>query len=59
MMRKSISLKILETLTRDNLSVDIRASRLQAGNDAYDNIVDSLEEIVDFVHSEGGWNFYG
>ena len=52
-MRKFRSLKVLEKYTKGNLSVDICASRLQAGNDAYDNIVDYLEEIVDLVNSEG------
>ena len=50
---------LLETLTKVNVSVDILVSRLQSVNDAYDGIVDSLEEIVDFVNSEGGWNVYG
>ena len=39
--------------------MDILVSRLQSVNDVYDGIVDSLDEIVDFVNSEGGWNFYG
>ena len=58
-MSKFRYLKILETLKKGNLSVEICASRLQPGNNAYDNIVDSLEEIVDLVNSEGGWNVYG
>ena len=33
--------------------MDICASGLQSGNDACDDIVDCLEEIVDLVHSEG------
>ena len=59
MMSKFRSLKILETFIKGNLSVDIRASRLQSGNDAYDNIVDACDEIVDLVNSEGGWTVYG
>ena len=39
--------------------MDIRASRLQPGNDAYDDIVDSLEEFVDLVNYKVGWTFYG
>ena len=39
--------------------MDIRASRLQSGNDAYGYIVDSLEEIVDLVNSKDGWTVYG
>ena len=38
--------------------MDIRASRLQSGNDAYDNIVDNFDKIVDLVNSEGGWTVY-
>ena len=38
--------------------MDIRASRFQSGNDAYGNIVDSLEEIVDLVNSKGAWTVY-
>ena len=32
----------------------IRASSLQSGNDAYDDIVDAFDEIVDLVHSDNG-----
>ena len=59
MMRKFSSLKFLDTLTKVNLSVDIRALTLQSGNDAYNNIADTFDKIVDSVNSEGGWNFYG
>ena len=59
MMRKFISLELLETSTKGKLLLVICESRLQSGNDAYNYIVDSLEEIVDLVNSEGGWNFYG
>ena len=59
MMRKFSSLKILDTFLKVNLLLGIRASRLQSGNDAYDNIVDNFEEIVYLVHSKGRWTFYG
>ena len=49
MMIKFISLKMLETLKKHNLWVDIRASRLQSGNGAYDDLVDSLEHIFDLL----------
>ena len=39
--------------------MDIRASRLQSGNDDYDDIVDSFDEIVDLVNSEGVLTVYG
>ena len=39
--------------------MDIHASMLKSGNDDYDGIVDFLEEIIDLVHSECRWNFYG
>ena len=58
MMRKFRSLQILDTFTKGNLSVDICASRFQPGNDAYDDIVDAFYEIVDLVHSKGGWTVY-
>ena len=32
---------------------------LQSGNDSYDNIVDSLEWIVDLFHSKDVWTVYG
>ena len=54
MMRKFSSLKDLETFAKINLSVDIHASRLKSYNDAYDNIVDSLEEIDGLVNLGGG-----
>ena len=59
MMSKFSSLNFLETFTKGDLSVDIRASRLQSGNGAYDDIVDYLGGIVDLVNSEGGWTVYG
>ena len=43
-MKKSSSLKSLETFTKGNLSVDIRASRLQSGDDAYGDMVDDFEK---------------
>ena len=58
MMNKFSSLNVLETFTKVNLSADIRASRLQSGNDDYGNIVDAFVEIVDLVNSEGGWTVY-
>ena len=59
MMRKFSSLKILEIFTKGNLSVDIRASRLQSDNDSHDKIVDAFDEIVDLVKYEGGRTVYG
>ena len=58
-MIKFRSFKILETFTKGNLSVDIRASMLQSGNDAYNNIVDAFDNFFDLVNSKGGWNVYG
>ena len=59
MMSKFRSLRFLETFTKGNLSVDICASRLQSGNDAYGDIVDAFDKIVDLVSSEVGWTVYG
>ena len=53
MMIKFSSFKILEIFTKGDPSVDIRASRLQSDNDAYNDIDDSLEGIVDLGYSEG------
>ena len=39
--------------------MDICASRLQSVNDAYGDIVDAFDEIVDLFHSKGGWTVYG
>ena len=47
MMIKFSTLKILKTFKKVNLSVDIRASRLQSVNDAYNDIVDAFDEIID------------
>ena len=58
-MRKSSSLKNLDTFAKGNLSMYIRASRLQSFNDTDDYIVDYLEEIVGLVNYEGGWTVYG
>ena len=57
-MRKFRYLKILETLKKGNLSVEICASRLQSDYYAYGNVVDAFDEIVDLVNSEGGWTVY-
>ena len=51
MMSKFRSLEILDILSKGNLSVDIRASRFGSENDAYGDIVYSLEEIFDLVNS--------
>ena len=59
MMSKFSSLNFLETFTKGNLSVDICASRLQSGNDSYNDIVDAFDEIFDLLNSEGGWIVYG
>ena len=39
--------------------MDICASRLQSGDDAYDDIVDAFEKNVELVNFEGGWIVYG
>ena len=59
MMRKFIPFEFLQTFTKGDLSVDIHASILQSGNDTYDGIVVSLEEIGDLFHSEVRWTVYG
>ena len=59
MMSKFSSLGFLGAFTKGNLSVGIRASRLQSVNDAYNNIVDAFDKIVDLVNSTGGWTVYG
>ena len=59
MMRKFSSLKILERFKKGNLSVEIRASRFQSGNDVYDNIVNGFDKTVYLVNSKGEWIVYG
>ena len=58
-MRKFSFLKFLETFTKFNLLVDICASRLQPGNDAYNDIFDAFEKNINLVNSEGVWTVYG
>ena len=58
-MRKPSSLKILDTFVKGNLSMYIRALRLQSFNDTYDYIVDYLKEIVGLFIYKGGWTVYG
>ena len=53
MMRTFSSLEFLETVKKCKLSVDIRASRLQSGNDSYDDIVDSLEDFLTQLTTRG------
>jgi hypothetical protein len=59
MMSKFSSLKFMELYTKGKLSIDIRASRLQSGNDVYDDIIDCLEEIIELINADGGWVVYG
>ena len=60
MMRKFISLTFLEAFKKGNLSVDICASSLQSGNDAYDDIFDAFEKkYIYLVNSKGGCTVYG
>ena len=59
MMSRFSSLKKFDTFTKGNLSVEICASRLRLVNDSYRDIVDTFEEIVDLVHSKGGYSVYG
>ena len=49
----------MEAFTKGNVSLDICDPRFQLGNDSYDNIADSLEEIVDLDNSKGVWTVYG
>ena len=58
-MSKFSSLKFMELYTKGKLLFDIRASRLQSGNDVYDDIIDCLEEIIDLINADGGWVVYG
>ena len=59
MMPKFSSLKFMELYTKGKLSIDMRASRLQSGNDIYDDIIDCLENIITLVNNNGGWSVYG
>ena len=45
-----------QAFTKGNLSVDICASRFKSVNDAYDNIVDAFDFLL---NSEVGWTVYG
>ena len=59
MMTKFSSLKFMELYTKGKLSIDVRASRLQSGNDIYDDLTVSIEEVTDLVNNDGGWVIYG
>ena len=41
------------------MSIDIRSSQLQNGNDAYDEIIDSIEEILETTNDDGSWSITG
>mmetsp|Transcript_22253 Transcript_22253/g.27288 ORF Transcript_22253/g.27288 Transcript_22253/m.27288 type:complete len:441 (+) Transcript_22253:151-1473(+) len=59
LMTKFSSLKFMELYTKGKLSIDVRASNLHSGNDAYDDILDCLENIIDLINNDGGWVVYG
>lgn len=59
MMPKFSSLRFMELFTKGKLSIDVRASRLQTGSEIYDEILDSIEDIVDLINDDGGWVIYG
>ena len=58
-MHKFSSLQFMNMFTKGNLSIDVRASRLQGGNEMYENIIDAIEDIVDTINNDGGWTLYG
>jgi len=58
-MMKFSSLKFMELYTKGKLSIDVRTSRLQSGNDIYDDILSCLEDIMDLVNDDDGWVVYG
>jgi len=49
----------MELYTKGKLSIDVRTSRLQSGNDIYDDILSCLEDIMDLVNDDDGWVVYG
>ena len=59
LMEKFSSHQFLCFLTKGSLSIDIRSSQLQHGNDAYDDIIDSIEEIFELINEDGGWTITG
>ena len=42
-----------------NMSIDVRASQLHHGSDHYEDITDTVENIVELINSDGGWTIHG
>ena len=59
LMEKFSSHQFFCFLTKGFLSIDIRSSQLQNGNDAYDDIIDSIEDIFELINENGGWSITG
>ena len=54
-LRKNLSSQRLFNLRiKCFLSIVIRLSKIQNGNDAYDDIIESLETIFELVNDDGG-----
>ena len=59
LIEKFSSHQFFQFLTKGFLSLDIRSSQLQNGNDAYDDIIDSIEDIFEVINDDGGWSITG
>ena len=59
LMEKFSSQQFFRFLTKGFLSIDIRSSQLQNGNDAYDDIIESVENIFELINEDGGWTITG
>ena len=53
------SQRFFSFLTKGFLSIDVRSSQLQNGNDVYDDIIDSVEDIFNLINNDGGWTIIG
>ena len=59
MMIKFSSLEILDTSQKVTSKWKSMHQGCNQANDAYDDIVDDFDGIVDLVTSQGGWTVYG
>lgn len=59
MMEKFSSMQFLSLFCKGYMSLDIRASRLQLGYEAYDDYLDAQKDILDLINEDGGFDITG
>ena len=53
LMQNFSSLKFMDLYLSGNMSIDVRASQLHHGSDHYEDITDTVENIVELINSDG------